>query len=293
MTTPEPQRGRSEAQHQTSVGATESGGWYRVDVGTGQPLVLLHGGGSSSDCWKPVLDSLAHHRRVIAFDIPGFGHTPAPDDIQHTPLWQVARLGDELNRIGVDTPVDLVGNSMGGWLALEAAKLGLARSVVAIGPAGLWRKGMPLLMQIQFQTMLFGAWATRGSRRALLRQPWLRRAALSLIVADPAHISADAMIEIANTFDNCRATLRPLLRSARTERFTGGQHIDIPVTVAYGTRERLVRRHSGQHRDQLPAQTRWIELTGCGHVPMSDNPDLITRTILDGITQTHRPARGA
>jgi pimeloyl-ACP methyl ester carboxylesterase len=94
-----------------------------------------------------VLDKLATHRPVIAFDLPGFGRTPAPHGIDYTVEWQVAGLADELTRIGIDTPVDLVGNSMGRWLALEAAKLGLARSVGAIGPAGLWRHGMPLRTQ--------------------------------------------------------------------------------------------------------------------------------------------------
>jgi pimeloyl-ACP methyl ester carboxylesterase len=227
-----------------------------------------------------VLDKLATHRPVIAFDLPGFGRTPAPHGIDYTVEWQVAGLADELTRIGIDTPVDLVGNSMGGWLALEAAKLGLARSVVAIGPAGLWRHGMPLRMQTQFQLLLLGTWATRGMRRRMLRQPWLRRAALSLVVANPAHIPPDGMIEIAETFDNSRSTLRPLLRVARTRSFRDGQTINVPVTIAYGTQERIVRRSSGQFRDQLPPHTRWINLPGCGHVPMSDNPDLIIKRLM-------------
>jgi nitronate monooxygenase len=280
MTKPGPHQGRSDIHTQTSVNRA----WHRIDNGSGQPVVLLHGGGSSSDSWRPVLDKLATRRRVIAFDLPGFGRTPAPPDIEYTTEWQVARLADELTRIGIDTPVDLVGNSMGGWLALEAAKLGLARSVVAIGPAGLWHHGMPLPMQTQFQLLLLGTWATRGTRRRLLRQSWLHSAALSLIVANPAHIPPDALIDIANTFDNSRTTLRPLLRTARTRSFRDGQNINVPVTIAYGTHEKIVRPSTGQFRDQLPPHTRWINLPGCGHVPMSDNPDLITQTILDGIT---------
>ena len=294
MSKPEPHQGRSETHIDTSVNPAPPGAWHRIDSGRGQPVVLLHGGGSSSDSWRPVVDKLAAHRRVIAFDMPGFGRTPAPRDIEYTTQWQVARLADELVRIGIETPVDLVGNSMGGWLALEAAKLGLARSVVAIGPAGLWRHGMPLPMQTQFQVMLLGTWATRGMRRRMLRQSWLRRAALSLVVANPAHIPPDGLIEIADTFDNSRSTLRPLLRTARRRSFRDGQSINVPVTIAYGTHERIVRPSSGQFRDQLPPHTRWIELPGCGHVPMSDDPDLITQTILDGITETaSRPDRSA
>ena len=57
--------------------------------------------------------------------------------------------------------------------------------------------------------------------------------------------------------------------------------IDVPVTVAFGERERLIPK-SGRLRDELPAHTRWIELGGCGHVPTWDDPALVARTILEG-----------
>jgi pimeloyl-ACP methyl ester carboxylesterase len=182
---------------------------------------------------------------------------------------------------------------MGGWIALEAAKLGLARSVVGIGPAGLWHDGMPLLLQAQFHALLLGTRVTRGPARAVLRNPWVHRTALSLIVAHPEHIPLGGLIDTANGFDNARRTLRPMLEAARTLSFQDGQHLDIPITIAYGTEERMVRPATGQFHDQLPAHTRWLSLPDCGHVPMTDNPDLIARTILDGSTGSGRSAVGA
>ena len=61
-------------------------GWHYKDVGHGRPLILLHGIGMSHLAWKKVIDNLANERRVLAFDIAGFGITPpVPDDIQPTP----------------------------------------------------------------------------------------------------------------------------------------------------------------------------------------------------------------
>jgi pimeloyl-ACP methyl ester carboxylesterase len=54
----------------------------------------------------------------------------------------------------------------------------------------------------------------------------------------------------------------------------------VPVTIAWGTRDRLFRpRQAGRARDRLPA-ARHVLLPGCGHVPMSDDPDLVASVIL-------------
>ena len=55
-----------------------------------------------------------------------------------TPATFAALLPEALRELGVDVPVAIAGNSLGGWTALEAARLGHARSVVALDPAGLW-----------------------------------------------------------------------------------------------------------------------------------------------------------
>jgi pimeloyl-ACP methyl ester carboxylesterase len=273
--------------------------WHKIDTGAGRPLVLLHGGGSSSDAWRPVLGELSKHRRVIAFDIPGHGRTPAPQDVRYDVdwliEWVVPQIQVQLERAGIQTPVDLAGNSMGGWIALEAAKRGLARSVVALGPAGLWESGMPPLLQNQFRTLLIGSQAIRGHGRHTLRFPPVRHAALYQVVADPSRIPYESVIEIVTTLDHSRTVLVPLLRAARTASFRDGRAIDAPITIAYGTRDRMVHPPQQAIRDRLPAHTRWLELPGCGHVPMSDDPDLIARTILEATTstETNRPKADA
>ena len=255
--------------------------WYD-EHGQGDPCVLLHPGGGSSDSWRPVLGRLAERRRVVAFDIPGFGRTPAPPDIEYSLEWVLDRFEQQLQRAGVATPVDLAGNSMGGWIALEAAKRGLARSVVALGPAGLWDHGMPKVLQNQFRVMLLGCRALRAPGQAVLRLPQARRAALYAIVARPERISYDAVVSMVRTFDHSRPVLEPLLRASRTMSFRDGQGIACPITIAYGAQDRMVHPPGPSVRAQLPAHTRWLDLPGCGHVPMSDNPELVARTILEG-----------
>ena len=73
--------------------------WHHVEKGQGRPLVLLHGIGMSSDAWAAVFDRLAVQRRVIAFDIPGFGRTPGlPEHIEPNAEAMVASLTKFLSK---------------------------------------------------------------------------------------------------------------------------------------------------------------------------------------------------
>lgn len=62
--------------------------------------------------------------------------------------------------------------------------------------------------------------------------------------------------------------------------FTGG--IDVPVTIAWGTRDRILRRPRAELITRLIPQAQLLMLPGCGHVPMSDNPDLVAQVLLSG-----------
>src|ERR687895_2446628 len=106
--------------------------------GHGEPLLLLHGTGGSRRHWAPVRPRLAERHELLAVDLPGHGDSdPPPDDGDHTPVGYAATLARFLDEIGIGA-VHIAGGSVGGWTALEMAKVGRARSVVAIAPAGLW-----------------------------------------------------------------------------------------------------------------------------------------------------------
>jgi len=259
-----------------------SEGWNRIERGSGRPVVLLHGGGSSAAAWKPVIDLLAPHRRVIAFDFPGFGQTPMPADGSYTIEWLLEQLAAELRRLGIQEPVDFAGNSMGGLVALEAAKVGMASSVVGIAPAGLWGRRMPLPLRTQFTLLMLGSHMTRTrpTRYLVSKLPPLRNAMLSIVVARPERVPWEAM---AHDLDSSSSNLRNLLKLARRHGFQGGNDLTIPITVAFGDSDRMLRNQNYQRRDALPDHTHWVTLPGCGHVPMSDEPRLIAETILTAI----------
>src|SRR5215203_1388955 len=173
-------------------------GWHYIDVGDGPPLIMLHGIGMSHFAWKMVINNLAKERRVFAFDIAGFGITPTvPDNIQPTPANLVSGVSsltetlsriDEARQISKDYErVDVVGNSLGGYLALEAAKMGKlgsfsVKSVAAISPAGLWKKRYPLRSEVVLQVTRLGVRRLPRLTRALLRLEFTSK----LVFAVPA-----------------------------------------------------------------------------------------------------------
>jgi pimeloyl-ACP methyl ester carboxylesterase len=66
---------------------------------------------------------------------------------------------------------------------------------------------------------------------------------------------------------------------ATSRRYLATAPISAPVTVAFGSRDRLLLRYQSRHVDQLPPGTRVERLPGCGHVPMADDPAAVTAVI--------------
>lgn len=250
-------------------------------VGRGEPLVLLHGIGHHRQAWDPVVDILATERKVIAVDLPGFGASPGlPEGLAYDLPTTNAVLGALFEALDLDRP-HVAGNSLGGLLALELGREKRVRSVTALSPAGFWS---PAERRYAF-TVLLGM---RGIARrlpppvvtGLSRTAAGRTALTSTIYARPARRSPAAVV--AETRALATATgFTPTLRAGASVRFTDAVP-GVPVTVAWGARDRLLVPRQGVRAKRLIPHARLVRLPGCGHVPMNDDPALVARVILDG-----------
>jgi len=90
--------------------------------GAGAPMVLLHGLGFSRRSWDPVVPALAEHFDVLAVDLPGFGNSPALAGVTPVPAALAATVAGLLDDLGIGS-AHIVGNSLGGWVALELAQI--------------------------------------------------------------------------------------------------------------------------------------------------------------------------
>lgn len=228
--------------------------------------------------WSAMTPYLCTTRRVIAFDIAGFGLTPPLSNGTDPTVGRlVDGLAQSLHDVGVEIPVDIAGNSLGGTIALEAATRGIARSVVAIAPAGLWKEHPPHHVKYVFRGMRIMATNFPRLVKAALQVAWLREILFTVPISPgcariPAREACRAIDDLAGspgfeaTFDHSRSPL-----SAR--------HITVPVTVAFGDRDWILPKRS-RCRDGLPPHATWIEKPTWGHVPMLVDPAGVARLIL-------------
>lgn len=127
---------------------------HYIEEGSGEPVILLHGGGAGADAvsnWSTCMPLFAKHKRVIAADLVGFGHTDKPDPTAFT-YSQDARnrqIIALIETLGLER-VSIVGNSMGGATALGVAMLrpDLVENLVLMGSAGLSNPPNPALQAI-------------------------------------------------------------------------------------------------------------------------------------------------
>ncbi|MFD9035150.1 alpha/beta fold hydrolase [Streptomyces sp. NPDC059567] len=249
--------------------------------GAGEPLLLLHGIGHHWQAWEPVLDILAAERDVVAVDLPGFGASPAlPEGLDHDLSTVVPVLGAFCEALGIERP-HVAGNSLGGLLSLELGREKRVRSVTALSPAGFWSESE---RRYAFGTL-------RAMRAAALSMPVPlierlsrsaagRTALTSTIYARPGRRSPEAVV--AETLALREATgFRETLEAGRTVLFADDVSA-VPVTIAWGTRDRLLLRRQGVRAKHTMPGARLVRLPGCGHVPMNDDPALVARVILDG-----------
>jgi pimeloyl-ACP methyl ester carboxylesterase len=245
--------------------------------GAGEPLVLIHGIGHRWQAWEPVLDMLTAEHDVIAIDLPGFGMSPRPVGGMPPSVPALATLlGSFLAELGVDRP-HVAGNSLGGGLALELAAAGIARSATALSPAGFASRAeamraLAILVELRGTTYL-----PETTIRRIVASPGGRRISVGMIVAKPADLSQERTVGDALAMRRGKGFIA-MARALRGYAFGGAPAV--PVTVAWGDRDRiLIPRQAARAEQRLPLATH-VGLAGCGHVPMSDDPDLIAATIL-------------
>jgi pimeloyl-ACP methyl ester carboxylesterase len=254
--------------------------WYYRQSGSGRPLILLHGIGMSHAAWNAVVPHLESSRRVIAFDIAGFGRSPSlPTGELPTITRLVDALAQSLCNLGIHEPVDIAGNSLGGCMALEAAKQGLARSVVAISPIGLWMNGPAPHVQYTFRLLRWMATRCPRLLEASTKHPWMREVALAVPMSAgsrrmPAADATRAVRDLAAS-TAFEATFK------NTQSPFAGLDISVPVTVVFGGCDWILTPRA-RRREALPAHTRWVEKKSWGHVPMWADPEGVAQLILQG-----------
>jgi pimeloyl-ACP methyl ester carboxylesterase len=256
--------------------------------GHGEPVVLLHGLGYHRKSWDAIVPLLSTHREIITIDLPGFGQSPDPDPrIPRNPETATAWLDAIFKALKIEQP-HVAGHSLGGLLALRAGQSGIAKTVTALAPAGFWtraerRRTYALLHAAHYGVRLLPDTALE----AVLATPPARAVLTGTLYGRPEkcppHIAAATLRTLQHT-----PAIKASLQAGRAPHLFTGNIPDIPVTIAWGTHDRLLPPHQATRAHTMIPHAHLVPLPGCGHIPMLDAAELVAHTILHA-TQPHTP----
>ncbi len=261
-----------------------------IELGRGPAILFVHG---LSGCWPNWLEQLSPFsatNRVIAVDLPGFGHSPGQAGA--ISMEGYAELLDGLaGELGV-ARATVLGNSMGGLIAAELAAAHPERveGIVLVSPAGmstyanrLTSSSMPFVRRLERVLALGAAW-TAANSDSITARPRLRAAALGGVIRHPSRLSpqlAAEQVRGAGTDGFLRA-LEAILEYDVRPRLSA---ISCPALIVWGAEDRLITVRDAELFAAGITGSRLVVFPDTGHMAMLERPhefNALLREFLDG-----------
>jgi pimeloyl-ACP methyl ester carboxylesterase len=272
-----------------------------VDVGSGdeEPVVLVHGLGGQWQNWLENIPRLAQERRVLALDLPGFGLTPEPSDGEISIPGYGRWVDAFCDQLGLGE-VDMVGNSMGGFVVAEVAIQFPQRvsRLVLVSAAGITSADAfhaPILTFGRVASAL--ATNTAARHRQTASRPLGRHVALALVARHPRLLKADLAYEGffkgtgKSGFDDA---LRACLNYDFRDRLGD---VKVPTLIVWGEKDSIIPVRDADEFERLIDDSRKVVMKDTGHIPMAERPEAFNDVLVDflaetGSAQKKEPAEG-
>jgi pimeloyl-ACP methyl ester carboxylesterase len=254
------------------------------DRGDQEPAVLVHGLGGQWQNWLENIPRLAETRRVVAMDLPGFGRTPEPPDGVEVTITQYGRWVNQLcDELGLEQ-IELVGNSMGGYIAAEVAIQFPERvsRLVLVSAAGISSAEVleaPILTIGRMATALASNAAARY--RNLAARPVTRHMSLALVARHPRLLKPDLAYEGffkgagKPGFDDA---LRACLDYDFRDRLSD---VKVPTLIVWGERDSIIPTRDADEFERLIDDSRKVVMKDCGHIPMAERPQAFNDVLVE------------
>jgi pimeloyl-ACP methyl ester carboxylesterase len=265
-----------------------------VDIGRGSepPAVFIHGLGGCWQNWLENLPRVAEERRCIALDLPGFGESEMP--AQDISISGYANTVSELVRsLGIEEPMAVIGNSMGGFIAAE---LGInhgnfSERIVLVSAAGISSTHLrqrPLLTAARISAAVTNIVIAR--RESLVRRPGLRHAILAYVVRHPSRLAPDLAYQMMSGTGGpgFLAALEALAGYDFRDRLP---EVSAPTLLVWGREDNLVPVKDADEFERLIPSARKVILEDTGHVPMLERPQTFNDLVVEFLDE--KPASEA
>jgi pimeloyl-ACP methyl ester carboxylesterase len=242
------------------------------------PIVLLHGTGSSLHAWEGWAQALKNGRRVIRFDLPGFGLTGPPPDCIYSIDRDIAVLIAVLDRLGVARCV-LGGNSLGGAIAWQAALLYPSRieKLILVDAGGYPFRPISLPIGFRLAKLPGINWLLQNTLPRFLVVQGFRNA-----WGDPAKVTqemVDRSVELMQREGNRRALLARFNQAQPGARADRIKELKLPTLIIWGGKDRLIPPINAQRFHEDIAGSTLVIFDDMGHAPEEEDPARTVRAV--------------
>ena len=247
--------------------------------------MCLHGIFDTWRTWELVLPALERHHDVLAPTLAGHAGGP-PIDGQVTSSTLADAVERAMDASAFET-AHIAGNSLGGYVALQLAERGRARTVVALAPGGGWARGDDSYKELlRFQARLYEQTVAAAPHAdAIVATPEGRRRATQYIVRNSAHIPPELIAHQLRGMAGCDGAPALIEHAERDGWSLDAERVTCPVRVVWGTDDRVLEwpAAAARYRDEWLPNADWVVLDGVGHCPQLDVP-LETAELILGFT---------
>jgi pimeloyl-ACP methyl ester carboxylesterase len=257
-----------------------------LHLGSGDPLLLLHGFMLSPHCWEQTAARLSTQCEVFAPAFAGhWGGAPADDgsvDV-HT---LADRIEDQLDDLGWRT-CHIAGNALGGWVGVELARRGRARTLTLIAPAGGWHAPSltQLRISLKFLTLVPFVEIAKHLGGFAVDNPIAQRIARLALSKNSSAVSRRDTAAAITAVLHCPAMVPMILGSIRWPEQDDLSTLQTPVRLLLSEYDRVIpnRVYARRYLQELPESADRILVNGVGHVPMLEAPDRIATLIAEHV----------
>jgi pimeloyl-ACP methyl ester carboxylesterase len=264
-----------------------------IELGQGPPLVFIHGLIGRWTHWFEQLTVFARDHRVIALDLPGFGHSPMPSGEAISVPFYARVLAGLLAEMEVDAAA-LVGHSMGGFTAVELAinHPQLVERMVLVSPSGLSTYNNPRALRLASMTRRFerfvnsyGA-AVAAHAELLARRPRLRllEPNTNVVTRHPDRLPAAYVEEFVRGLGT-RGFIEGVEANANYDYRERLGEIACPTLIVWGANDRVVSARDADIYAQSIPNARKIVFEDTGHMAMIERPVAFNRLLSDFLTE--------
>jgi len=255
--------------------------------GKGEPVVLIHGFGASSDNWNRMAGRLTKKYRVIAPDMPGWGQSTRIDSTSYAYPQQVERLHEFLGALGLRR-VHLVGHSMGGFIS-SAYAARYPEEVVTLGLIAPHGVAEPQPGELALSVAAGDNWLVarnlpefdRLLNKVFAKRPYLPKSVFKLFAAYAIRGSAKSARIFAEMQSN-DPTLEERLPL-----------IQAPTLVIWGDQDRVLNVSGSEVFRKGIKSSELLVLPGIGHMPLIESARECATAWMEFVEKTRKSASAA